>query len=298
MKYSDQENAGEGKRGAPYGRTERCKLIIMKKGISIWSFQEPSLEKCFKMAKAAGFDGVEVALDETGEINLESTQEELEAILEAAHREGIALYSVASCLGWVYSLTDNDASIRAKAENNIKKQIDVASILHCNTILVVPSVVTEEVSYDTAYERAMEAIKRLAPYAEAKGVTIGIENVWNKFLLSPLEMKQFIDSINSPCVKAYFDVGNVIQTGYPEQWIRILGSRIAKVHFKDYRSSVGTISGFVDLLSGDVNYPAVMKAFEEVGYDDWVTGELTPYPQHQEAFLQIASRAMDEILAK
>lgn len=269
----------------------------MKKGISIWSFREPTLEKCFQMAKAAGFDGVEVALDEAGRISLESTKEELAAVLEAARREGIALYSVASGLGWTYPLTDNDASIRAKAEDIVKKQIETAAALRCDTILVVPAVVTEAVAYDTAYDRAMAAVKRLAPYAEEKGVTIAVENVWNKFLLSPLEMKQFIDEIHSPCVKAYFDVGNVILTGYPEQWIRILNDRIAKVHFKDYRFSAGTGSGFVDLLSGDVDYPAVMKAFEAVGYDGWVTGELTPYPQYPEVFLQTASQVMDCILA-
>lgn len=272
--------------------------MIMKKGISIWSFREPSLKKCFQMAKAAGFDGVEVALDETGEISLESTREELESILQAARQEGISLYSVASGLGWAYPLTDNDPAVRAKAESIIKKQIDTAAVLQCDTILLVPGVVSEKVSYETAYERALEEISRMAPYAESKGVTIGVENVWNKFLLSPLEMKQFIDQIGSPCVKAYFDVGNVIQTGYPEQWIRILGSRIAKVHFKDYRFSAGTISGFVDLLSGDVNYPAVMEAFKEIGYDGWVTGELTPYPHYPEAFLHIASQVMDEILSE
>ncbi len=271
---------------------------MMKKGISFWSFREPSLKKCFQLAKAAGFDGVEVVLDETGEITPESTREELEAILETARQEGISLYSVASGLGWVYPLTDNDPAVRAKAEYIIKKQIDTAAILQCETILVVPAVVTEEVSYEVAYERALEKITQLAAYAESKGVTIGVENVWNKFLLSPLEMKQFIDQVGSPYVKAYFDVGNVIQTGYPEQWIRILGDRIAKVHFKDYRFAAGTTCGFVDLLSGDVNYPAVMEAFREVGYDGWVTGELTPYPHYPEAFLHIASQVMGEIISE
>lgn len=281
----------------PSGRTERGRFK-MKKGISIWSFREPSLKKCFQMAKAAGFDGVEVALDETGEISLESTQEELAAILEVARQEGITLYSVASGLGWRYSLTDNDASVRAKAEQIIKKQIDTAAALYCDTILVVPGVVTDQVPYETAYERAADAIKRLAPYAEARGITIALENVWNKFLLSPMEMRDFIDSMNSPCVKAYFDVGNVILTGYPEQWIRILGNRIAKVHFKDYRFSAGPMGGFVELLSGDVNYPAVMAAFREIGYDGWVTGELAPYPQYPEAFLRIASQVMGTILSE
>ncbi len=269
----------------------------MKKGISIWSFRESSLRKCFQMAKAAGFDGVELALEEQGELSLNTTPEEIAAIAVAAKEEGVALYSVACGLGWVYPLTVNDPVGRAKAEEIIKKQIDASAILGCDTTLVVPGVVTEEVPYDIAYDRALDALKRLAPYAAEKGVVIGVENVWNKFLLSPLEMKQFVDAVGSPYVKAYFDVGNVVVNGYPEQWIRILGDRIAKIHFKDFKGTVGNIYGFTDLLSGDVNYPEVMQALKEIGYDNWVTGELTPYPLHPLEFLSIASKAMDVIFA-
>lgn len=270
----------------------------MKKGISIWSFQEPSLQRCFQLAKEAGFDGVELSLSDSGPLRLDSTTEEIKAILDMARREGIALYSIATDLCWKYSLTDNDPEIRAKSELVIKKQIDAAAILECDTVLVVPGMVTPEVSYDTAYARAMDAVKRLAGYAEEKGIIIGVENVWNKLLLSPLEMKSFIDEIGSPFVKVYFDVGNVILFGYPQHWIRILGDRIVKIHFKDYRASAGTHSGFVDLLSGDVNYIEVIKAFEEIGYDGWVTGEVLPHWQYPESFLKIASLAMDHIITK
>ena len=152
--------------------------------------------------------------------------------------------------------------------------------------------------YDVVYERALEAIKRLAPYAEKRKVIIGLENVWNKFLLSPNEMRDFIDEIDYPYVGAYFDVGNVILNGYPEQWISILGNRISKVHFKDYRRSVGTLDGFVDILSGDVDYPAVMKALEDIGYDDWVTAEVFPQGKYSESILDVTSKAMDIILGK
>ncbi|RPJ45010.1 MAG: sugar phosphate isomerase/epimerase, partial [Chloroflexi bacterium] len=109
------------------------------------------------------------------------------------------------------------------------------------------------------------------------GVTICIENVWNKFLLSPLEMKGFIDSFGSPCVGSYFDVGNVLLTGYPDQWIRILGPRIRRVHIKDFKKSVGTAAGFCDLLEGDVDFDAVKKALSGIQYSGYVTAEIIPY---------------------
>ena len=111
-------------------------------------------------------------------------------------------------------------------------------------------------------------------------------------------MKQFIDEIDNPFVGSYFDVGNVLVNGYPEHWINILGSRIKKVHFKDFKRSIGTIDGFCDLLAGDVNYPAVMDAFNSIGYDDWVTAEVSPYPANNEVMLMHTSMAMDKILRR
>ncbi|GAG27908.1 unnamed protein product, partial [marine sediment metagenome] len=131
--------------------------------------------------------------------------------------------------------------------------------------------------YDVCYERATEAVKQILPAAEEAGVVIGIENVWNKFLLSPLEMRDFIDNFGSKMVVAYFDVGNILLTGYPDQWIRILGERIKRVHVKDFKTSVGTVEGFVDLLEGDVDFEAVKQALGEIGYDGYVTAELLPF---------------------
>ena len=132
--------------------------------------------------------------------------------------------------------------------------------------------------------------------AEKYDIKIGIENVWNKFLLSPLEFRVFIDKIDSPYVGAYFDVGNVLLTGYPEHWIRILGSRIKKVHFKDYRREPGGFGSFVDLLSGDVNYPAVMDAFADVGYNGFCNAEMMPpYKHFPEQNIYNTSATMDRI---
>ncbi len=278
----------------------------MKKGISIWSFAGGTLAENFKLAKKAGFDGVEVALAEDGEINLNSTREELEQIKAQAAAAGIELYSVASGLYWQYSLTSDCPEQREKAKACVRKQLETAWILGCDTILVVPGAVSVSfapelgvVDYAAAYDRSLEAFKELAADAERYQVSIALENVWNNFLLSPLEMRDFIDKIGSPFVGSYFDVGNVLYSGYPEQWIKILGNRIRKVHFKDYKKSVGSLDGFVDLLAGDVNYPAVKAALDEIGYDGWVTGEmLPPYTYWPETILFNTSNAMNKIIGR
>ena len=277
----------------------------MKKGISVWSFADgvPLKEK-FALAKRAGFDGVELALDETGEFGLNVTKGEAEQIAAAAKAAGVELYSVASGLYWKYSLSSSDEKMREKAKECVKRQLEIASWLNCDTILVIPGAVSVSFApelgveeYDKAYSRSLSALKELAPVAEKFKVAIGLENVWNNFLLSPLEMRDFIDEIGSDYVGSYFDVGNVVYSGYPEQWIKILGNRIKKVHFKDYRRAVGSLDGFVDLLAGDVNWKAVRAAFREVGYDGWVTGEmLPPYSQYPEAILFNTSFSLDKII--
>jgi len=260
---------------------------------------------CMKIAKDAGFEGIELALNETGEMGLNSSEEEVLKYKNAASQIGIEISSLATGLYWSYPLTSNNKDTREKAKNIVKKQLKNAAILGVDTILVIPGAVGvdfipgfEVVDYDIAYNRSLEEIKELAYYAESKKVSIGLENVWNKFLLSPLEMRDFIDKINSPFVGAYFDVGNVIYSGYPEHWIKILGNRIKKVHFKDYRRDVGNLFGFVDLLSGDVNYPAVVKELQNIGYDSFVTAEMTPYKYYKEQLIYTTSLAMDKILGK
>lgn len=277
----------------------------MKKGISIWAFPNQEPRDCFRMAKRFGYDGIELSFDESGPISPQSAEKsDLMEIRKAAESHGLSLYSLASGLYWSTSLTAEDPAERERAEQLVRKQLDAAAALGCDTILILPGMVSglgaadPVVPYEIVYERAQAALLRLAEYAEKKRVTIGIENVWNKFLLSPMEMRDFIDRIGSQRVAAYFDVGNVVRDGYPEQWIRILGHRIAKVHFKDYKRAIGTISGFVELLAGDVDFAAVMRALREVGYDGWVTAEVFPSNSDFEAFLRKTSEAMDCILQK
>lgn len=278
----------------------------MKKGISIWSFPAMSLRESFELAKDAGFDGVEVAIAAEGEVSLTSTEKELLKVKEDAKNSGIELYSVASGLYWDYWLTADDKAEREKAKDIVKKHLDTAKILGADTILVVPGSVnadfvseTKVVDYKSAYERSFEALSELSKYAESVGVSIGIENVWNKFLTSPMEMRGFIDAIGSDYVGSYLDIGNILFNGYPEHWIKILAEKIKKVHFKDYRKAAGGLHGFVDLLAGDVNYPAVMDALREVGYDGWVSAEMIPnYKYYTETIIYNTSNAMDRILGR
>lgn len=282
----------------------------MKKGISIWSFpSDMAIPDCIKLAKQAGFEGIELALNENGPMSLESDADEIRSYREYAGKESIQISSLATGLYWTYSLTSANEETRLKAGFIVKKQLDAAELLGVDTILVVPGAVGvdfipgfEVVDYDDAYERALESIVKLARYAEEKKINIGLENVWNKFLLSPLEMRNFIDSVNSDFVGAYLDIGNIVYTGYPEQWVKILGKRIKKVHFKDYRRDVGSVSGFVDLLSGDVNYPEVMENLKKAGYDSFVTAEMIPpvpfYRYYPEQLIYNTSHSMDRILGR
>lgn len=279
----------------------------MKKGISIWSFPAGKLSDNFALAKDAGFEGVEVALDEgNGEITLTSGERDLLAVKQQAQDAGIALYSVASGLYWSYWLNSDNEAERTKAKDIVKKQLDTAAILGCESILVIPGCVNAEfaapgrvMDYAETYKRSMESLMEVKEHAEKCKVEIALENVWNKFLLSPMEMRDFIDKLNSPYVGSYLDIGNVLANGFPEQWVQILGSRIKKVHFKDYRIDAGGLHGFVDLLAGDVNYPAVMQALEKIGYDGWVSAEMIPnYKYHTETIIYNTSKAMDAILGR
>lgn len=277
----------------------------MKKGISIWSFAETDLRKCMELAKDAGFDGIELALDEHGPVSMDSTKEDIMKVKAMADEIGLELYSVACGLYWTYNYTSASEENVKYAKEITKKQLQVASWLGCDTILVVPGAVEvsfdpgEVVEYDVAYDRALSALRELAPVAESLKVSIGVENVWNRFLLSPMEMADFIDKVGSDYVGSYFDVGNVLFLGYPEHWIKILNKRIKKVHFKDYRRAAGDLHGFVDILAGEVNWPGVMEQLSNVGYDGWVTAEmLPPYTHYPETILYNTSTSMDKILGR
>lgn len=234
---------------------------------------------------------------------MSSTKRDIQKIAKISRSIGVEISSLATGLFWDYSLTSDNSSEREKAKGIVEKMLEVANWLEVDTILIIPGAVDvffkpgfPVVSYDKVYERSFQALKELAPIAETYKINIAIENVWNKFLLSPVEMKHFIDSIGSSYVGVYFDVGNVLQMGFPEQWIKILGSRIKKVHVKDFKKSVGTAEGFVNLLYGDVNWPDVISALKEIGYNSYIIGELFPPKFYPESLIFETSISMDKIL--
>lgn len=254
----------------------------MKSGISVWAFSpDRPLPEVFRIAKSSGFDAVEVAIADDGPITPRSTEADCRRIAEQAAEAGVEISSLASGLGWKYPITSQDASVRQKGIDAIAASLNVARWLGTDAILVVPGGVGAEfisgfpvTPYDVAYENALSALRDLAPAARETGVTIGVENVWNKFLLSPLELRSFIDDAGGmPSVGSYFDMGNVVLTGYPEQWVPILGERIKRVHIKDFKRAVATLAGFCPLGEGDVDAAAVLKALKGVGYDGYITAE-------------------------
>lgn len=279
----------------------------MKKAINFYTFTEgTSIKKGISLAKAAGFEGIELTVDEAGELTIDVQPSYIMEIKRLLDNNDIKCTSLCSWLPWKYPLTSNSQSTRRKGIDIIKKMIDMAAALGADTVLVEPGYVGcdffdfgEIVQYDIAIERSRAGIKELASHAEACKIYLGIENVWNKMLLSPIEMRDFIDSIGSSYVGAYFDVANCMLYGYPEHWIRILGSRIKKVHFKDYRRDPGGFRGFVELLAGDVNFPEVVKALKEVGFDDYCVAEIMPtYTYFNDAVVFNTSCSMDYILGR
>ena len=255
----------------------------MKKGVSFFTFgQDVNLLEAARESTQAGYDGVELVLSETGSLNMGVSDRELQTLKTQINDLGLSVCSVGAWNLWEYNMASQDQAQNARARDIVKKQIDCAQALGADTVLVVPGWVGTPfakgiVPYDKAYANAREALSALAPYAAQAKVAIGIENVWNKFLLSPLEFKRFLDEINSPWVGAYFDVGNIIYIGYPDQWIRILGQKyIKKIHFCDCRGEQAGLGMFVDLFEGDVDFEAVMKALHDIGYRDWITVEFLP----------------------
>lgn len=273
----------------------------MLKGINQWCYPEGTpLEKVFEYSKNAGFDAVELNLNPTGGVGLtvDTTKDQAEKVKALAMEYQLQLRSLSTSLFWQKPLCSPDNQIRQEGIAIAEKMLEVASYIGADTILVVPGVVNANIQYDECYHRSQESIKQLVPIAEKYNVKIGIENVWNKFLLSPLEMAKYIDEIDSEFVGAYFDVGNVLQFGFPEQWIRILGDRIFKVHVKDFSTSVGNITGFVPLLAGDVDWLSVRYALEKIGYQDTLTAEISPYALCPNTLADDTARHLEVILKK
>ena len=284
----------------------------MKKGINAWCFPSGlTLAEVFSLASECRFDAIEINMSEAsgdggglegvaqtdgGGLTLGISENGLAAIKKLSERYTLPISSISTGLHWRYSLTDPDDAIREKGMRIVVEMLDAAAYLGCDTVLVVPGAVTERVSYRKAYDRSLDAFMSLKKHAELKRVAIGVENVWNKFLLSPLEMAAFIDTVGSDYVGAYFDAGNVLQYSYPQHWAEALGRRIKKVHIKDFDVGIGNITGFKPLLQGNLPWDKLMAALREAGYDSYLTAELSPYPTNPVQLIKDTSAAMDYIL--
>ena len=263
-----------------YGRAESPKLLkacqfrMLPKGLS-------NADK-FKLAKRCGFQGVE-----------HSPMNDLDAARElgALSRQiGVPIHSISGG-GWSAPLSDPRPDVVDKGLAAMETALRSAAAQGAETVLLVPAVVTEEVGYAEAYARSQKNIRKLLPLADEVGVTIAVENVWNKFLLSPVEFARYIDEFESPRLRAYIDVGNMILFGFAQDWLRTVGRRIVRIHLKDFRRK-----GYqwTNLLEGDVNWPQVRKALAEIDYRGYLTTELRA---GDEAYLTDMANRIDKIIA-
>jgi hexulose-6-phosphate isomerase len=236
----------------------------------------------FALAKRCGFEGVEHS-----PMADSAAAKEIGALSRQA---GVPIHSL-SYGGWGAPLSDPRPEVVAKGLAGMEAALRSAKDQGANVVLLVPAVVNEEVGYGEAYSRSQANIRKLLPLAAELRVTIAVENVWNKFLLSPLEFARYIDEFDSPWLRAYIDVGNMILFGFAQDWIRTVGKRIVRIHLKDFKRK-----GYqwTNLLDGDVNWPQVRKALAEIGYSSYMTTELRG---GDEAYLTDLASRIDKIIA-
>lgn len=261
----------------------------LKKAVK-WSMVkgDGTLHEKFKMLKELGFDGVDI----DQRVNHDDLR-------RAREDTGLIVHGVVDYDHWKLPLSHPDAKVRADGLEVLKESLRDAKEFGGTTVLLVVGIVNKEISYADAYKRSQDEIRKAIPLAKELGIKIAFENVWNMFLLSPIEFARYIDEFESPMIGAYFDVGNVVNYGWPEQWIRILGKRIFKVDIKEYsrkvRDKEGPGKGFgVALGEGDCDWPAVLAALDEVGYRGWGTAEVNG--GGRDRLLEI-SQQMDRILS-
>lgn len=284
------------------------------------------LARCFALVKQAGFEGVELSLQDAdpllpearnetteaimaiersvgldtpraGGLDLNSTTKEIETLKRMAGDAGLVVTSVSTMRLFYYPLSSPVPSIRERAIRIVHKMLEATALLGGDVVLVVPGMVTADTPYQVVWNESREVLATLVPYAEELGISLAIENVWNRFLLSPLEYRNYIDSFGSARVGAYFDVANVLRYGFPDQWIEWLGPRLKRVHFKDYRLDLDDIRAFTYLQQGDVPWSRVMAALRHVGYDGWAVVEVSPYRVNPERALFDSAAALNRLLA-
>jgi hexulose-6-phosphate isomerase len=293
-------------------RSSSPRRYDMKKSINQWAFPYPdrmSLEECLRLAKAAGFDGIELNYDLDNDLSPKASPKELRAIRRLAEKIGIEISGVCSFLFWPYPLTDNDPGKRSRGMELAAKMTRAAHELGTKNLLVVPGSVHipwrddfEPVPNDVCDRRAKEAIAKLLPLAEKLDVSLNIENIFfNGYLMTPDEMGAFVDRFASAHVNVHFDTGNIMLFQFPEHWISILGQRIRNVHLKEFtkKGTDYSLESFRPLLDGTTNWPAVLDAFQKTAYRGYLTFEyFHPYPHYPEALIYQTSDSLDRILGK
>lgn len=278
----------------------------MFKGITLRTFPSGlNWKECISLAASTGFDSVELNFD--GRLDLDVTDFLLSEIRRYAECKDISIDSVYSRRQWATPISSSNPDVRKEGEFVLNRLVDIAAVLEARVILVIPGAVDnscistenlEITSYEDVYKRSLETITNTALKAEEFDIILAVENVPGKFLLSPLEMREFIEKTESSSVGCYFDVANCLYChGYPEQWIRILGKHIKAVHLKDYKLVSGNMTGFVNIFEGDVNWLEVTRALIETGYDLSMTSEVLPsYRYHPEHLWESVSRRIDSLI--
>jgi L-ribulose-5-phosphate 3-epimerase len=238
----------------------------------------------FELVRKVGFDAVEG--------QTVSDEREAQEIKKAADDAKVRIHSVMNMAHWANPLSSSDPAVVEKSLEGMRTSLRNAKLWGAEAVLLVPAVVNPQTTYREAWTRSQKQIRKLIPLAEELKVIIAIEEVWNRFLLSPLEMSRYVDEFQSPWVKAYFDVGNVVLYGYPQDWIRSLGKRIAKVHLKDFKRLEDGYR-WVNLGEGDIDWPAVRRAFADIGYTGYATTELEG---GDEAYLRDVGQRVDRLV--
>lgn len=247
--------------------------------------QGKTFEEKLQVAKEAGFDSVEP--------DTIFSSRQVERLAAASQKVGLPVDAIICSRHWSHPLSDPDPSRVKTCVDAMRVSMDNVKALGGDMVLLVPAVVTPRVMYKDAYQRSQKVIKQeIAPMAAERGVVVGIENVWNKFLLSPIEFRRYIEEIDSPYIKAWFDVGNIVAYGYPQDWIRTLREHIARVDVKDFDAGKHQ---FVPLRKGSIDWPEVMRAFDEIGYEGIFAAEVQG--GNLEYLRKMVSEPMDLIIA-
>lgn len=276
----------------------------MFKAINQWFFGDTPIEQAFKQAKAAGFEGFEVCVGDAAPLSWTDGQARCKEIAAAAKSAGIAITSVATGLYWGTSLSSPDKAEREKAIDMTARMLQQTAWLGAKHLLVVPGNIgadftpIEPVPYDLAYRLSLASLKKAVKVAEKVKVFLCVENVWNKFLYSPLEFKAFVQAIDSKYAGVYYDPANTILVGFPEHWINILGKMIKRVHVKDYDRTKPTFPAGFDLAfgAGSVNWKAVMAALRKAKYTGPLTAEyIPPHPPYDGDTAKAAKRVFADI---